>query len=145
MLPVGYAYVLSSALLGAAVVGGAEGDFGFAGGPRCLDCPVHVVTFGENSSDTYSGVSKDTYLNFASPVDSHGNVDIVWVADDPTTALFQFDLSALPANAAVIGARLHLWNNGDESTDTLTLHEVREAWDENLGGASDAASWVDRE
>src|SRR5262249_53552832 len=63
----------------------------------------------------------------------------------------KFDLSALPANASNIGAKLNLWDLG-QNTQSLPLHAypVTASWDEGTGLSSapsctgDGATWYER-
>lgn len=88
-----------------------------------LDAPAVPVT-------TDYPCAADTFLASDIPAT---NFDVQTSAlvdgDTPRVALFRFDLSALPAQASIISADLHIWTDND-SGQTCTFYPALESWDE---------------
>jgi len=99
-----------------------------------VDCPegcapeyglcIHTETWGENSDDTYTGVSEDMgtkgselTTNFDTGTDSEGHE-----VDDDEFYWLRFDISALPEDAIIVGASLELHATGTEDTSDGEAH-----------------------
>jgi hypothetical protein len=73
----------------------------------------------------------DTFILSAATTTNYGTATIMGVGEDNSTtnriarSLIKFDLSAIPANAAIHSATLSLWTSSDLSNNTRTLQVYR--------------------
>jgi hypothetical protein len=105
-----------------------------------------TVTFGENASDTYQGVTEDTQILSLIPGSNFGG-SVLLGAGVNATLLMRFDVSALPpVTTNVVAARLHLMgDDGSLSNVTMTIHRVREVWTEGTQqNSAGTANWNER-
>ncbi len=74
----------------------------------------------------------DTYLSSWNPDTNYGSSTIAALRPGVMPALFRFDLSALPANAAITQAELSVYTAGRSNENTLTAAAYRllRAWEE---------------
>jgi hypothetical protein len=110
------------------------------------DSSTMTVTFGENPTDMYRGVTEDTELSSLLPANNDGGDDTV-AAGLNATLLLRFDVSALTASAPrVVAATLHLMGDDGSLTNvTMTVHRLREAWTEGAqDNAAGIANWTER-
>lgn len=93
----------------------------------------------------------DTYLRLSDPTFNYGGRDRMCAdtTTDDRRILLRVDVSALPAGAAVLQAKLHIWtgtSDNDLSSQTYSLYQVLESWNEgNENGVAGAASWNERQ
>lgn len=112
----------------------------------CLGAPLE--SWGENVADAHKNVTTDTHIRGNEPNHNFGKTSYVRAdgLDTPAVGLFRFDLAALPATAYVCSATLRLFNDGNDSPNTFTLHRVLEAWAEgNDNGTAGEANWNKRQ
>jgi hypothetical protein len=110
------------------------------------DSSTMTVTFGENPTDTYRGVTEDTQLSSLLPTNNYGGDDVL-SAGLNATLLVRFDVSTLTASSPrVVAATLHLMGDDGSLTNVvMTVHRVREAWTEGTQtNAAGVANWSQR-
>jgi hypothetical protein len=138
---------LATLLLGACERWGYDPHFTDDADPQtiCETQPCSTRTFGENSTDSDQGVTRDTAVELSAPSMNYGGRAYFQVSN-AKTGLLRFDLSAIPANAIVVDATLSLRLTVNDSVDVFTLHPVLEDWTEGQGttGSVAAASWDER-
>jgi hypothetical protein len=106
-----------------------------------------TVTFGENGTETYGGVTIDTYLDATKPTNNFGSDTQLHIDPSPLrVALLRFDLSALPTSTQVFAAELHIYVGGNTvPSGSSEIFRVLEAWDEGtFNGAMGVANWNQR-
>ncbi|PKQ28280.1 MAG: hypothetical protein CVT63_03540, partial [Candidatus Anoxymicrobium japonicum] len=95
---------------------------------------VPVTLILEPGVNGYQGL-KDTYIDAWSPMSNFGTEPGIWVRSrDVMYGLLAFDLAALPRNAAVVSATLHLYQQDVSNTSnnlTLAAHRLLRPWDES--------------
>jgi len=77
--------------------------------------------------------SDDTYLDATKPDNNFGGANRLYIrannsADNRT--LLRFDLSAVPANATITGAKLYLTGNNTASDQVVYVYRVTAPWSE---------------
>jgi hypothetical protein len=95
-----------------------------------------TVTFGETGSATFSGVTRDTYLDVRAPDANWGAFNELKVDPVNNVSLIRFDVAAIPTTATVVQASLRLATGNDISPNTIEIRALREAWDEGSGSSS---------
>jgi hypothetical protein len=123
-------------------------DAGGLGGGDVIggDAATFTVTFGDNPTDTYQGVTADTELLSLMPGQNFGASTFI-AAGVNATFLLRFDLSQLtPSAPRVVAATLHLMgDDGSVNNAQMTVHRVREAWTEGTQAqAPGVANWNQR-
>lgn len=92
-----------------------------------VDAPHETIQPGATAG-------KDAYLWYPGTTDNYGSVKETWVStksNDKTVALYQFDLSAIPAGAKIKSATLslHSWQSFDSNVP-IDAHQITKAWNE---------------
>ncbi len=107
-----------------------------------------TVSFGENGTETYAGVTTDTSLDQTASMANFGGDDVINVDPSPfRIGLLRFDLSAVPTTAQVIAAELHVHVGGNTASDgtIADIVEVLESWVEGTNtGQMGVANWQQR-
>ena len=118
-----------------------------------IDTPPGSVlaTFGETLDATYRNVTTDTYLDGSvdvvdERVNNFGGSDELRIrANGPERTLLRFDVSAIPASATILDARLRLTIITAAVAGSISVHPVLETWDEgNLDGTAGVANHTSR-
>jgi hypothetical protein len=112
----------------------------------CLPCGCVTETFGENTGDTYQGVTQDTFLDANNPNDNYGaSVELIIDGQPRARTLIQFDLTSIEGGT-IIEAVLHVFlsdgaaNPG--SNNTSQLYPVLLPWTEgSRAGRSGTPNW----
>ncbi len=127
--------------------GGESPSIGGGGGSELV-----TFTFGERSSATQTGVTRDTKLVAgASASNNFGAAEYFQADGDPVThPILRFEVSAVPPTATVVAAKLRLWVS--ECTDCASaadnpvrVYRVLEAWSEgNWNDTPGSANWTKR-
>lgn len=117
-----------------------------------IDTPPGSVlaTFGEALDATYRNVTTDTYLDGSvdtvdERVNNFGASDELRIrANGPERTLLRFDLSAIPATATILDARLRV-TIITTAAGSISVHPLLEAWAEgNLDGTAGVANYTSR-
>lgn len=106
-----------------------------------------VITFGETPSATVKGVTADTYLSseLTSATFNYGAATSLSIETTQKRTLIRFDVSALPASAQLVSARLHLNVTSLELSTTIMVSPILEAWTEGTqNGAAGVANYTQR-
>ena len=97
-------------------------------GTNCEDelNAVTCVTYqrGVNGSVQDSDISP-SYGNWAA-----GSYPYLWTGGDNHHSLIKFDLSAIPANATVVSAKITLYQQWSSQYSTVTGHQIVQPWSE---------------
>lgn len=106
-----------------------------------------VVTLGETPSATFGGVTLDTHI--ASDPNNKGKnfggSATIKFKNTEEHGLLQFSVTAIPAGATIVGARLHLFVESVSGTADLIVSPVLESWTAGTDdGAAGVANWSDR-
>jgi hypothetical protein len=78
--------------------------------------------------------SDDTYIDGGSTTKNYGSDTQFTVRPDngaDRRGLVRFDLSAIPANAAITSATLYLYENGNKTGQTTYIYRVTSSWNES--------------
>jgi hypothetical protein len=97
---------------------------------------LSVAAFGETGDATYPNTTFNTWIDSSSPTTSNAGSDMIRADAEPLRyGLLRFDLSALPASAAVSAAELHVWtdDNGALPQGTTEVYCLHEQWTEDAG------------
>ncbi|MBT8102972.1 MAG: DNRLRE domain-containing protein [Gammaproteobacteria bacterium] len=92
---------------------------------------------------------KDTMIDRWFDIQNYGALDNLIVRSDPfrmQRALLEFDLSAIPASAEIISAKLELEQRAIGTPGAIGVHRVTRGWLEGTGkggiGGADGATWL---
>src|SRR5512142_31271 len=80
-----------------------------------------TVTFGETGTTTFSGVTRDTFLDSDVPDNNFGLSTEIKVDSSHAVGLVRFDISAIPPSATVVAASLHVVVANDGTVGTVTI------------------------
>jgi hypothetical protein len=148
LLPVlGFAFAPALAGCGDAALLGDENDDPTAEHSAALGDLECVVV----QRDTFGSV-EDTFVEAGTELYSYGAYPYVITdpqSDDEKTALVQFDLSFIPAEAEVLSATLTLTHSWKATGGVVNVHVMGEAWEEQtfcwneFGGVDPTAvAWI---
>lgn len=105
------------------------------------------MTFGESGGDAISGTWVDTFLNAGTPENNWGtHVDLHLTANVTEPILIRVDVSAVPSNATITGARLRFRVSAETIPigTEIDVFEMNEAWtegnDDNSPGVANLIS-----
>ena len=96
----------------------------------CLLIFVSLVALTELSSVAQAPPSSDTFVSSATPKINYGP-SITLVVGQGTTSYIQFNLSGIPANAAVSKASLRLYVDAVTKAGSFDVYESDNSWSEN--------------
>jgi hypothetical protein len=98
-----------------------------------------VVTFGEDGTTDFAGVTSDTTIVSTAPTLNSGTNASIEIEAGVSAALMHFDISSIPTTATVASAELEVWTNFSPSQGGVaSVHVTTEAWDES------SATWEER-
>lgn len=92
---------------------------------------------------TVLNATQDTFIQESVPPANHGSDTSLTVdreSSDRQRALFQFDVSSLPANATITSAQLKLQSSTIGGSLNLDAHQLTEAWSESTVTWTNASS-----
>jgi hypothetical protein len=117
------------------------------GPPNNPDAMDQTVTFGEDPLADHTGVTSDTYISQANGMGNNfGAADDIRIEqDNADRGLLRFDVRALPTTTTVLSASMRFYIETAAPGSTISIHRVREAWDEGNGdGTSGVANFTFR-
>lgn len=132
---------------------GALGDGDAGGGDASTDGPMNnpdamdmLVTFGENPTNTFTGVTHDTYISMTQATANFGGADNIRIErDNGERGLVRFALDQLPRSATVLSAKIAFNVEDATAGATISYHVVNENWDEgNEDGVNGVANYTFR-
>jgi hypothetical protein len=92
-----------------------------------------------------NSIIKDNYISDWDKTNNYGLQNTVWVRPNGVRrGLFQFDLSALPANARIYRAKLRLWNTTQANAQRISVYGLMREWHEynsNWNRADTSSNW----
>src|SRR3989344_4423389 len=129
------AYIIASTLVDSFVAAGffLSSDFTITG-----------ATVGLSSSND---AVKDAYLKSSSNKKNYGISEELDIKKNGRNAIFEFDISSLPANSTIQGATLRLYATDvteDDEAAEIPVYRITRSWEEGTGDnvqTNDGATW----
>lgn len=131
-------------------IGGDDGVPGDALGDGPFNSPDAadiISTFGENTSNDFRNVTRDTFISMQDAAANFGTADNVRIErDQGARGLLRFDVSAIGVTRHILAARLAVYLEDATAGAAISFHKVMEAWDEgNVDGTNGVANYTFRQ